>query len=144
MKGYILAADMSNGISTVTKQTKYGTYTSSVKIHEDDNDIANAYDGCYFAEMKCDIKAYHEKAMRMKERARGIEHAYNVLLDSCDPDDPHMIKLERQVIVAWQQYNNALETYKILKESYYPFIETTLKSRREFRKKIDKRRNMYS
>lgn len=141
MKGYILAADMVDNVSTVTKQTKYGTYTCSVKIYEDDQDIANIYDGCYFAEMKCDIKAYHEKAIRMKERAIGAEHAYNVLLDSCDPDDEIMSKLERQVIVAWQQYYNALETYKILKDSYHPFIETTLKSRREFRKKIDKRRN---
>lgn len=140
MKGYIIAADMVDGISTVTKQTKYGTYTCSVKIHEEDQDVANIYDGCYFAEMKCDIKAYHEKAMRMKERALGIEHAYNVLLNSCDPDDFYMIKLERQMNVAWQQYHSALETYKILKDSYYPFIETTLKSRREFRKRIDKRK----
>lgn len=141
MKGYILAADMVDNVSTVTKQTKYGTYTCSVKIHETDQDIANQYDGCYFAEMKCDIKAYHEKAIRMKERAKGIDHAYNVLLDSCDPDDPIMIKLERQGVIAWKQYYSALETYKILKDSYYPFVETTLKSRREFRKKIDKRRN---
>lgn len=138
MKGYILAADMIDGVSTVTKQTKYGTYTRSVKVHESDEDIANAYDGCYFAEMKCDIQAYHEKALRMKERAKGIEHAYNVMLDSCDPDDPCMIKLERQVNVAWKQYYSALETYKILKDSYYPLIETSLKSRREFRKRIDK------
>lgn len=93
--------------------------------------------------MKCDIQAYHEKAIRMKERALGIEHAYNVLAESCDSDDSTMIKLQRQVIIAWQQYYSALETYRILKDSYYPFIETTLKSRREFRKKIDRRREYH-
>ena len=143
MKGYILFADMVGDTSTVTKQTKYGTYTNSVKVHEEDTDIANIYDGCYFAEMKCDIQAYHEKAIRMKERALGIEHAYNVLAESCDPNDSTIIKLQRQIIVAWQQYYSALETYRILKESYYPFIETTLKSRREFRKKIDRRREYH-
>ena len=43
MKGTILYAeyDEGTGVSTVTKQTKYGTFTRSVRVHPQDEDIAN-------------------------------------------------------------------------------------------------------
>lgn len=76
MDGKILFANYNEitGISTVCKQTKYGTFTKTVKVAEEDKDIANRYDGCYFAELKCDIAAYKRKAQNMKERAKGAEH----------------------------------------------------------------------
>ena len=105
MKGKILAATVTDDISTVTKETKYGTYTCSVKVHDSDKDIANTYDGCYFAEMKCDIKAYHEKAARMKERAIGIELAYRALLDSNAYVSIEVKeKIKKQINAAWQQF----------------------------------------
>ena len=142
MKGSILYTNFDNetNISTVTKQTKYGTFTCSVKVHSDDFDIMNEYDGYHFAEMKCDIAAYREKAQYMKQRAIGIEHAYNVLFDSCNENDPVMEKLWRQVNVAYWNYESALHTYQILKESYPALIQNILMQRRELRAKIEKRR----
>lgn len=144
MKGHILAADMVDNISTVTKQTKYGTFTCSVKVHESDQDIANVYDGCYFAEMKCDIKAYHEKALRMKERAISASHIYDIMATSFESSDPCMIKLWKQVENAWARYEQAQDTYQILKDSYSAFIETVLKRRREIRSRINARHNEMS
>ena len=143
MKGTILYTkyDENDRKSTVVKQTKYGTFERSVKLHPDDEDIKNDYDGYHFAEMKCDIAAYKVKAEYMRQRAIGVQHTYNVLLDSCDEDDPIMQKLWRQVQVAWWNFDSAFETYKILRDSYKSLVEVTLRQRREFRKRIAKRYN---
>lgn len=149
MKGTILYANYNEetGVSTVKKQTKYGTFTQSVKVHPNDKDVANQYDGCYFAEMKCDIAAYKERANYMRERAKGITHAFNVLSyadtqanswfgDMCD----EWYRLAHQADVAWYDAEQAYDTYKILKDSYKAFIETTLRQRREMRDRIERKR----
>lgn len=146
MKGTILYAeyDEGTGVSVVTKQTKYGTFTRSVKVHEYDADIANQYDGCYFAELKCDIAAYQERAKYMRERAKGITHAFNVLSHADAQANPYMDEmapewylLAHQADLAWRNAEQAFETYKILKESYSALIETTLRQRREMRDRIE-------
>jgi len=151
MKGTILYAeyDEATGISKVIKQTKYGTFTRSVRVHPEDKDIANQYDGCYFAELKCDIAAYQEKAKFMRERAKGITHAFNVLSHADAQRDPYMEEmkekwyaLSHQADLAWKQAEDAAETYHILKDAYYALIEQTLRQRRELRDKINKKRHM--
>lgn len=145
MKGTILYAnyDEKTGVSTVTKETKYGVFTRSVRVHPKDKDIANQYDGCYFAELKCDIAAYQQRAKFMRERAKGITHALNVLAyadaqatsyfgDMC----PEWYRLEKQADIAWDNAKQAFETYKILKESYSALTDTTLRQRRNIRKRI--------
>lgn len=148
MKGTILYAeyDEGTGVSTVIKQTKYGTFTRSVKVHPDDADIANQYDGCYFAELKCDIAAYQERAKYMRERAKGITHAFNVLSHADAQANPYMDEmapewylLAHQADLAWRNAEQAFETYKILKESYSALIETTLRQRREIRDRIERK-----
>lgn len=151
MKGIILYAeyDEAAGVSKVIKQTKYGTFTRSVRVHPEDKDIANQYDGCYFAELKCDIAAYQEKAKFMRERAKGITHAFNVLSHADAQRNPYMDKmkeewyaLSHQADLAWKQAEDAAETYHILKDAYYALIEQTLRQRRELRDKINKKRHM--
>lgn len=148
MKGTILYADYNEdtGISTVTKQTKYGIFTRSVRVHSQDKDIANQYDGCYFAELKCDIAAYKQRAIFMRERAKGIVHAFNVItyanVQSNRPFDGMSSDydlLANQVAVALDNAKQARETYNILKDSYSALIETTLRQRREMRNRIKHR-----
>lgn len=148
MKGTILYAeyDEGTGVSIVTKQTKYGTFTRSVRVHPDDEDIANQYDGCYFAEMKCDIAAYQARAKFMKERAKGITHAFNVLSYAVTQSNPYLndmahewYLLAHQADIAWRDAEQAYDTYEILKDSYKALIETTLRQRREMREHIKKK-----
>ena len=148
MKGTILYAeyDEGTGVSTVTKQTKYGTFTRSVRVHPQDEDIANQYDGCYFAELKCDIAAYQERAKFMRERAKGITHAFNVLSYADAQSNPFMEEmapewylLANQADIAWRNAEQAYDTYKILKDSYDALIETTLRQRREMRNRIERK-----
>lgn len=141
MKGTILYADYdyADGVTVVTKSTKYGTFTKSVKVHPQDQDIANKYDGWYFAEMKCDIAAYKQRAKYLQERAKGIKHAYNVLQNAYkNSESPELEALYRQVVVAQNLADTARETYEILKSSYYVIIESALKRRREFRERAKK------
>ena len=149
MKGKILYAeyDKDTGISTVTKHTKYGTFTKSVRVHSDDFDIANPYDGCHFAELKCDIAAYKERAKMMRERAKGIVHAYNVAVQadlqagflSQESIENSYWLIARQADIAQHNADQAYETYKILKDSYTALVDTTLRQRREIRKRIEKK-----
>ncbi len=149
MKGTILYAeyDESTGVSVVTKQTKYGTFTRSVRVHPQDKDVANQYDGCYFAELKCDIAAYKERAKFMRERAKGIQHAFDVISYANDQaNSPYLntmshdwYLLANQVHIAWCNAEQAYETYTILKESYNALIETTLRQRREMRERIKRK-----
>jgi len=142
MKGTILYTEYDKSEKTyiVVKQTKYGTFIKSVKLHPEDEDIQNNYDGYHFAEMKCDIAAYKAKANYLKQRAIGVEHAYHVILDSCDLNNSVVLKLKRQVDVAWWTYQDTLETYKTLKSSYHFIVENILRQRRELRQKLEKRR----
>lgn len=152
MKGTILYAeyDEATGISKVIKQTKYGTFTRSVRVHPEDEDVANQYDGCYFAELKCDIAAYQQKAKFLRERAKGIEHAFQVLSHADAQRDPEMnemknewYQLHRQMDIAYKLAEDADETYHILKDSFYAFIEQTLRQRREIREKVNKSRHIH-
>ena len=140
MDGKILFAEYNEetGISTVCKQTKYGTYTKSVKVAEEDKDIANKYDGCYFAELKCDIAAYKRRAQNMKERAKGAEHLLWIYTQSSPEDDLRMCNITTNI---WKEAIRARETYELLKDSYAALVENTLRQRRDIKNKINKRHN---
>lgn len=140
MDGKILFAEYNEetGISTVCKQTKYGTYTKSVKVAEEDKDIANKYDGCYFAELKCDIAAYKRRAQNMKERAKGAEHLLWIYTQNSPEDDLRMCIITTNI---WKEANRARETYELLKNSYAALVENTIRQRREMRDHINKRHN---
>lgn len=150
MKGTILYAeyDEGTGVSTVIKATKYGTFKRSVRVHPDDEDIANQYDGCLFAEMKCDIAAYQEKAKFLRERAKGMEHAFNVLsnADAQQADyklgemKPEWYALYRQMDIAFARAEDAFETYTLLRDSYKALVENNLRTRRKIRERTLKKK----
>ena len=136
MKGKIVAQGtyQIGNATYVQKETKYGTFTGKVKLSEEDLPMENSFDGYRFAEQKCDIQAYHEKAKRLRERAIGIEHAYNVLEKAgIDPSDYTMFKLRRQVTAAWEEYERTYETYTELRDCYYDWVEIVQQSRLKMR-----------
>lgn len=124
----------------VYKETKYGVFFGEATAALEDEDIANQWDGYRFAEMKCDIQAYKAKAKVMKERALGVRHAYDVIVNSFKDDDFNLesevlYKLNRQVQIAWRDYEKALHHYKIFKEMYPDYCDQIVRQRREFRNK---------
>lgn len=126
--------------SYVRKETKYGTFYGKAQAASDDEDIANQWDGCRFAEMKCDIKAYKAKMKLMEQRALGVQHAFTVITQSFIAqgdndfyDNPVYLKLERQRQVAWDNYYRAKDQYELMKDSYSGFCAHIIKQRRKFR-----------
>ena len=138
MRGRIISSDWDeeNGIAIVVKATPYGTYMASTKVDDEDRDIMTTWDGFHFAEMKCDIKAMHEKAKWMRQRAIGIENALKTL-DSIPGLDSHTLdKLERQAWAAYKEADHYRENYEEARGAYQTYTDILLNRRRELRNKV--------
>lgn len=140
MRGKILDSDYLEeiGVSFVEKATPYGNFYGEVYLHEDDADIANAWDGMRFAEMKCDIRAMKEKAKVMRQRAIGVEIALKNL-DNAKVNDPFTLdNLERQVWAFRKEADRYKEIYEEMRDSYQAYTQVILDRRRQLRDKVDK------
>lgn len=140
MKGKILESDYveETGWSSVQKATPYGTFWGDVFVHPEDQDIANAWDGMRFAEMKCDIQAAKEKAKYMRQRAIGVKIALQNL-DAAGVNDPQTLdNLERQVWAFEREANKYKEIYEEMRDAYPTFTQMILDRRRELREKVGK------
>ena len=146
MKGRIIAAsyDPATGISTVTKATKYGEFTASTKVADDDKDVANRWDGPRFAEFKCDLKAMKRKANILYQRYEGVQNAYNNLYDTMAAAargdinvDYIMYLFSRQADHAYHQYEEAQEAYDRMCDYYDYYCSSTLEARKEVRKHVE-------
>lgn len=138
MRGQIVNSswDEGTGIAVVTKATPYGTYTEAAKVAAEDRDIMTSWDGFHFAEMKCDIRAMHEKAKRMRQRAIGIENALKTLDNIPDMDAFTLNMLERQVWAAYKEADRHKENYEEARGAYQTYTDILLKRRRELRDKV--------
>ena len=126
--------DEYTGMTVMTKGTKWGVFTRSVQVSEADQDIANYWDGCRFAEAKCDIASQQAKVNAMRERFNGARHLYDVVFQSgCDPDTEH--KMYRQVVVAEREYENAKYHLETMRGAYKFYTDRILENRRGIRAK---------
>ena len=140
MKGKILESEFEQGHSSwIIKETKYGTFFGQAFINTDKNlDIENSFDGCRIAEFRCDLQAVKEKSKWMRQRAIGIQHAYNVLKNNFEEDNPALQQLKRQEEIAWRDYYSTRCLYERMKE-YEPFyIKNIVEERQKLRKIIEK------
>ena len=145
MRGKIIhhEYDEKIGYTKLIKATQYGSFIGEAKVHPDDQEIANVWDGANFAEMKCNIAALKEKAKWMRQRAIGIENALKSLdntnfttggtLDAYTLD-----MLESQVRAAYREANKYKEIYEEMRDSYKAYTQYTLKRRKYLREKVDK------
>lgn len=138
MRGQIINSswDEGAGVAVVTKATPYGTYTEATKVAAEDRDIMTSWDGFHFAEMKCDIRAMHEKAKRMRQRAIGVENALKTLDNIPDMDAFTLNMLERQVWAAYKEADRHKENYEEARGAYQAYTDILLKRRRELRDKV--------
>lgn len=149
MKDRILEAyyDEETGISQVILQTKWGTFEHAVVVSKEDEDIANKWDGCRFANYLCLIDKYRAKGKAFIERANGINAAADSLNQSIwsvtddyvygEPFTPsEMIAMMRdQAYYAERDGRKYLEIAKKMKEDYPEYIEQVLAERRKIRGK---------
>lgn len=123
----------SSGISKVTVESKWGSFTCTVMVAEEDKDIANQWDGCKIAARKALIKILEAKSKAMWQRVDGVYEAINAL------GGPWAYpKLERQYYVLWERAKECEEEWKTARDDYPDYIDRTLSARREFRESLDK------
>lgn len=121
------------GLSMVTKNNQYGQFTGYAYCEEEDKDIKNQWDGMRIAEFYCDRKIQKAKAMDMASRAKGIQHAYNVLSNTYGKDDDIVLALGRQLYAAKRIAEKEGKKYQDMKNGGRDFVENIVKSRRKFR-----------
>ena len=138
MRGKILESyyDGEEGFSSLTKHTKYGTFTAEAYCHPEDKDIQNEWDGCRFAEFKCDIQALHEKIKMMKQRLIGMDQLID-LLDRPQVAEEITYNLYKDLVDLRNSVQGQIEVdidkYDAMMENYQENTERVLQHRRKFR-----------
>ena len=138
MRGKILESyyDGEEGFSCVTKHTKYGTFTAEAYCHPEDKDIQNEWDGCRFAEFKCDMQALHEKIKMMKQRLIGMDQLID-LLDRPEVAEQIDYGLYKDVVDLRNSVQGQIEVdinkYDAMMANYQDNTERVLQHRRKFR-----------
>lgn len=138
MRGKILESyyDEEEGFSSVTKHTKYGAFTAEAYCHPEDRDIQNEWDGCRFAEVKCDIAALHEKIKMMRQRLVGMDQLLDIINREQNAEKicyglyKDMLDLRNSV---YGQIEVDIERYETFKNNFNKFADTVLANRRKFR-----------
>lgn len=129
--------DKESGKSFCHVRTNIGDFYGRVKLHKEDSDVANSFDGQRFAEMKCRVQYAKKKQMMYRERAIGARNAYNALLQNYDKSDPFMIKLERQVKLFERDAHDCAVKTSYISKNYKKIANHILDTRRKMRKKIE-------
>lgn len=150
-RDYILDStfDKETGVSTVTLQTKWGTFTNVVVCHDEDKDVMNRWDGCTFAHYKCVADKYAAKARAFHERALGMDHAANVLWQAknqmdrdkgvWDYRDDSIIELRCLAESAEKEAAQYREKAKQMRADYKNFCADTITAHRDFRKRASEK-----
>lgn len=123
--------------ATVTKGTKWGTFTCSSRPSAVDKDIAMEYFGYELAEMKCGIESLKVRAQTMRERFEGARHLYDVMyMSGLDEDTEH--RMYRQVVIAERLAEEAAEDYKNAKDLYKEYSNIMVDAIRNNRKRQER------
>lgn len=129
------------GESTVMLNTRWGVFTRTVKVHPDDADIANKWDGCRFAHYLCHIDAMKAEARAYKERAIGVRHAAHVILQASKTSIYWNYSIDSVLELYCiaedfeKRAENLLNLAAELKRKYPEICEKTIEARRAVRKK---------
>ena len=127
--------DEALGASHVSKTNQYGKFEGWSFCDMDDSDIKNQWDGMRIAEFHCDTKIQKVKAKDMVSRAKGIQHAYNVLSNTYGPYNEVVAALGRQAYVAKRDAEIESKKYKKMRKEGRNYVESIVNARRKFREK---------
>jgi len=129
----------------VTKSSKYGIFTCSVKPCVQDYSNISDWDGYRFAERKCDIEIAHTKAKVLKERAQGILNSYKTLKTKYEASKNYegLIVIEDlyyQYELAQKEYKKVYAQYKYMKDSFPDYTSRMIERRKQLNKKLKEKR----
>lgn len=129
--------DEETGMSVCVKGNRDGTVCKQVFLHEEDADIATEFDGCQFAEWKCDIELARKKAYKMYQRYLGAKRTRSDMAQRGYDGSDVMADLYRVVSVAKRDYIEARNRYKDMEAMYPGAVDRKLEARREGRARME-------
>ena len=141
MKDKIMFADYDEetGKSTVQLFTKWGTFTHTVQVEDEDKDIANRWDGCRFAHYLCVADKLEAKGRAFLHRADGMNMAADVLASQLPHDvEPSKARINNIGTIRDQAYfaerdgRKYIERAREMREQYLDYVEKTLSERRDY------------
>ena len=129
----------------VTKSSKYGIFTCSVKPCPQDYSSINDWDGYRFAERKCDIEIAHAKAKVLKERAHGILNIHKALHTKYKATKQYefgvvLDDIYYQYKLAQKEYEKAYAQYKYMEDSFPDYTSRMIERRKQLNKKLEEKR----
>ena len=137
--------DEEDGISSVTLGTHWGVFTNTVEVDQEDEDVANRWDGCKFAHYLCVIDKLVSKGHAFIERANGINHAATVIARAMYDKGVSRIENQKefnkvlgmmrdQAYYAERDGRKYLQIAEDMRQKYREFVEEVLNTRRHFHK----------
>ena len=129
--------DESSKVSKVTKAGKYGTFTAYARVHPEDMDVANYWDGLTIAEAKVDVLVQQEKTKMFRQRMEGVEQLLDYLdMRNVPFDDPVREKVFRKYQIMWWEYCAERDKYIRMRDGVGDLANMLNKDRREFENKV--------
>ena len=123
---------------TVTSVDKYGTFTSSVRLHEEDAEFANDIVGYDFALRKNDIKSRGVKLKYTEQRLIQAEHEYTTALAKFGPNNEVTKFVEHQRNIIKRDYDLMHEQYVYMRDGFKSYTDRYIKKRADYISKLNK------
>ena len=123
---------------TVTSVDKYGTFTSSVRLHEEDAEFANDIVGYDFALRKNDIKSRGVKLKYTEQRLIQAEHEYTTALAKFGPNSEVTKFVEHQRNIIKRDYDLMHEQYVYMRDGFKAYTDRYIKKRADSISKLNK------
>lgn len=133
--------DGEKGASTVKMNTKWGVFTRTVNLQDEDMDIANKWDGCEFAHYLCQVDMHKAKAVAFKQRATGVKQALDSLKNSNRCDAKTEAQLQKLIDNMLNESDKNRVIAKTMRKRYLDFVDLHLERRRQFHKKYNTQEN---
>ena len=124
-------------VSQVTKAGKHGTFTAYTRVHPDDIDVANEWDGLLLSEYKVDVMVQQRKAEMFKDRAFGARMVLDYLdMGNVPADDPVYQRVARCVSNMARNARIEDRIYRDARDNFPKFVDMLHEDRREFEKRV--------
>lgn len=118
---------------------QYGTFTSSVRVLDEDKDKANDFLGYSFAEYKNDIKALGVKVKYYEQRMIAAKSFLWNAKQCYDEGSEAVAFAARQYNLAKRDYHRLYDYYKSKRDGFKDYTDNAIKVRGMISELLDKR-----
>ena len=124
-----------SGFSIATIKTKYGRFTGTSQLYDEDKEIASSFRGCQYAEIKAIRKAYKAEIKELNLKIKTLQDFEKVLKNMKEYNEHSFeAKRLRKEIFLYQ------EKKKEIQETIADITQTLLKGMEEYPSQVEKLR----